>query len=162
MFKRCKMLKKHKKRAKSLAQDFRKYISRIPVYGVILLNKKLTKCLMVTPYGGTSWTFPKGKVNEGESPLDCAVREVYEEAGFSCSDMMREDLYIEWTDKNGQAHEALLQLAPQRRLRSSRVFARKLGISSGTRLRCFLRPTMDKGPSTDTTACALRARKLLK
>ena len=99
MFKRCKMLKKHKKRAKSLAQDFRKYISRIPVYGVILLNKKLTKCLMVTPYGGTSWTFPKGKVNEGESPLDCAVREVYEEVGFSCSDMMREDLYIEWTDK---------------------------------------------------------------
>lgn len=30
---------------------------------------------------GKSWTFPRGKVNENESELACACREVYEETG---------------------------------------------------------------------------------
>ena len=94
MFKRCKLLRKHKQRASALAKDFRAYISRIPVYGVILVNKTLRKCLMVTPYKGNSWTFPKGKVNEGESEMACAIREVYEEVGYSCEYLTREDLFI--------------------------------------------------------------------
>jgi 8-oxo-dGTP diphosphatase len=31
------------------------------------------------------WTFPKGKAEEGESDEDCALREVYEEAGLRCA-----------------------------------------------------------------------------
>jgi len=30
------------------------------------------------------WTFPKGKVDAGESDEDCAVREVEEETGLRC------------------------------------------------------------------------------
>ena len=30
------------------------------------------------------WTFPKGKVDPGESDEDCAVREVEEETGLRC------------------------------------------------------------------------------
>ena len=30
------------------------------------------------------WTFPKGKLERGESARDCAYREVLEETGFSC------------------------------------------------------------------------------
>jgi 8-oxo-dGTP diphosphatase len=31
------------------------------------------------------WTFPKGKCDEGERDEDCALREVEEETGLSCS-----------------------------------------------------------------------------
>ncbi|KAI7638373.1 hypothetical protein KC319_g14834, partial [Hortaea werneckii] len=31
---------------------------------------------------GSSWSFPRGKINKDERDLDCAVREVYEETGF--------------------------------------------------------------------------------
>lgn len=31
------------------------------------------------------WTFPKGKADDGEPDLDCAVREVREETGISCA-----------------------------------------------------------------------------
>jgi len=31
------------------------------------------------------WTFPKGKVEQGESDEECAVREVEEETGLVCS-----------------------------------------------------------------------------
>ena len=31
------------------------------------------------------WTFPKGKVDPGESDEDCAVREVEEETGLRCA-----------------------------------------------------------------------------
>jgi len=30
------------------------------------------------------WTLPKGKIETGESPTECALREVHEETGFRC------------------------------------------------------------------------------
>ena len=30
------------------------------------------------------WSFPKGKLESGEQPLECALREVYEETGYRC------------------------------------------------------------------------------
>ncbi|MEI5099176.1 NUDIX hydrolase [Streptomyces sp. PmtG] len=30
------------------------------------------------------WSHPKGKLKPGETPLECALREVQEETGFSC------------------------------------------------------------------------------
>lgn len=44
-----------------------------------------TEVLLVhrSQYG--DWTFPKGKVEPGESDEDCAVREVEEETGLVCS-----------------------------------------------------------------------------
>jgi 8-oxo-dGTP pyrophosphatase MutT (NUDIX family) len=31
------------------------------------------------------WSFPKGKAEEGESDEDCALREVHEETGLTCT-----------------------------------------------------------------------------
>ena len=36
-------------------------------------------------YGGYSWTFSKGRVDPGESLENAAVRETFEETGYSCS-----------------------------------------------------------------------------
>lgn len=49
----------------------------VPTYGAILLTTDLKHVLLVQSYWAkSSWGFPKGKVNENEDPLHCAIREV--------------------------------------------------------------------------------------
>jgi len=55
------------------------------VYGIIMLNPEMTKLVLVCNWKGNSWSFPRGKQNEGEAPLLCAIREVYEETGFNAT-----------------------------------------------------------------------------
>lgn len=59
----------------------------IHAYGIIpvFVEGGVTKILLVEQYSaqGTHWGFPKGKVNEGESPLECAAREAKEEVGIT-------------------------------------------------------------------------------
>jgi 8-oxo-dGTP diphosphatase len=43
-----------------------------------------TSVLLVHRPAYDDWTFPKGKVDPGESDEDCAVREVEEETGLHC------------------------------------------------------------------------------
>lgn len=45
----------------------------------------------------SSWGFPKGKVNEGEDPARCAVREVLEETGFDISHLISTKEFLETT-----------------------------------------------------------------
>ncbi|KRX04722.1 NUDIX hydrolase domain protein [Pseudocohnilembus persalinus] len=42
-------------------------------------------------YYGYSYGFPKGKINENESGIQCAIREVWEEIGFNCEQYISED-----------------------------------------------------------------------
>lgn len=44
-----------------------------------------TEVLLVHRPQYDDWTFPKGKVEPGESDEDCAVREVEEETGLACA-----------------------------------------------------------------------------
>lgn len=46
----------------------------------------MTKFLLVSDYNSGSWMFPRGKINEGETEFECAVREVYEETGYNARD----------------------------------------------------------------------------
>ena len=39
---------------------------------------------------GNSWSFPKGHVEEGESPLEAAKREIFEETGITDAEFVRE------------------------------------------------------------------------
>jgi len=86
--KRCPTLKK----ALGLADEdavatalnsFTKYKRKVPVCGCIMLNSNMDQCVLVKGWiPGSSWSFPKGKINADEPELDCAVREVLEETGF--------------------------------------------------------------------------------
>ena len=40
----------------------------------------------------TVYSFPKGKINQGENGLDCAVREVWEEVGYDISKQIEEEV----------------------------------------------------------------------
>ena len=71
-------------------KKFHHYQSQIPVYGAILLNQSLDKVLLVMNWKQTSYGFPKGKINQNESEIDCAAREVWEEIGFSITNGITE------------------------------------------------------------------------
>ena len=52
-------------------------------FGGVLIDGD--KILLVQPtnfYGGYVWTFPKGRIDPGETPEETAIREVYEESGY--------------------------------------------------------------------------------
>ncbi|XP_053984791.1 m7GpppN-mRNA hydrolase [Hylaeus volcanicus] len=89
-------LKPHVAKIDSILEQWREYKQNVPTFGAIVLNEDLTKVLLVQSYWAkSSWSFPKGKVNEDEDPSHCAVREVLEETGFDISNLINENEYIE-------------------------------------------------------------------
>lgn len=64
-------------------EEFMAYKVRVPVRGAILLDESMNHALLVRGWKkGSSWAFPRGKINKDEKDLDCAIREVYEETGY--------------------------------------------------------------------------------
>lgn len=75
----------------------------VPTYGAILLTPDMKHCLLVQSFfAKNSWSFPKGKVNENEEPDKCAVREVYEETGFDCGQLINPNAFVEGQTSNFQ------------------------------------------------------------
>ena len=95
LFKRTPLLAPYLKDVEELYSRFTAYKQSVPTYGVIILNPALTKCLMVQGWGQKSWGFPKGKVNVGEEPIDCAAREAEEEVGVNVRNRLRETSKID-------------------------------------------------------------------
>ena len=77
--------------------QFQHYKKSIPVRGGIILNERIDKVLLVRGWKGSSWGFPKGKINKNEPDEACAVREVREETGFDMTPFLRSDDYLEIT-----------------------------------------------------------------
>lgn len=60
------------------------YKKRIPVRGLIMLNEAMDSAVLVKGWkSSANWSFPRGKINQEEDDLHCAIREVYEETGFN-------------------------------------------------------------------------------
>merc|ERR1719163_2196365 len=77
-----------------LLQDWREYCKKVPRKGAVLLNERLDKCLMVQPWKGDKWMYPRGKINEDESEAECAVREVWEETGIDINGKVDVGAYV--------------------------------------------------------------------
>ena len=60
------------------------------IAGVFMINKSRDKVLCLYNKDGLI-DFAKGKIDPGESTLDCAIRETYEETGYDISGKIRED-----------------------------------------------------------------------
>ena len=71
--------------------------------GIVVREQRRTdaRVLLVHRPAYDDWTFPKGKVEPGESDEECAVREVEEETGLRCS-LGRELPSTEYTDGKGR------------------------------------------------------------
>ena len=91
---------------------FESYRAKIPIYGCILLNPGLTRCVLVQSINGTRWGFPKGKIDENEPEFQCAVREVLEEVGVDVGDRVEENDVIS-TDFRGRKVRACLYGNPK-------------------------------------------------
>ncbi|KAK9364920.1 Dcp2, box A domain-containing protein [Lipomyces kononenkoae] len=103
IFAHCPLLRKWSDMQDQAFADFLQYKTRVPVRGVIILNKKMDKCILVKGWKtSASWGFPKGKINQGESDEDCAVREVVEETGYDVSALLKKQDYIELTMREQQ------------------------------------------------------------
>jgi mRNA-decapping enzyme subunit 2 len=72
----------------------------IKTYGCILINETCDKVVLVQVVGGESrWSFPKGKIEENETEIECAVREVNEETGYNCESSIDANKWIEHSGK---------------------------------------------------------------
>jgi mRNA-decapping enzyme subunit 2 len=91
IFSHCPLLSQSHDKFVELFNNFNSYKSQIPVCGCIMLNPEMTKAVLVCTWKGKSWGFPRGKINENEEPLDCAVREAMEECGYDASQQCREE-----------------------------------------------------------------------
>lgn len=63
-------------------ETFSQYKRKISTYGCILLNQDCNKIVLCQDWNSKSWTFPAGKINQGEVAMDAAARETWEETGF--------------------------------------------------------------------------------
>ena len=64
----------------SIEESFFKHFSVIQAAGGLVTNEK-NELLII--YRRGKWDLPKGKIDEGETPEQCAVREVAEETGLT-------------------------------------------------------------------------------
>lgn len=99
------------KQQRQLMDDWREYNKKVPSKGVILLNDQLTKCLMVQPWKGEKWTFPRGKINEGETEVECAKREAWEETGINVDGRVDPTAFVE-ADVHGTGNAVRMFMIP--------------------------------------------------
>ncbi|GAA6039757.1 hypothetical protein JCM8097_004205 [Rhodosporidiobolus ruineniae] len=83
MFKSCPLLHDLVPSHGKIWTSFMAYKERVPVCGAIMISEYWDKVLLVKGWNkGSSWSFPRGKINKQEPEAMCAVREVLEETGF--------------------------------------------------------------------------------
>ena len=96
LFTTCSVLKPYKAQVADILAQFNAYKSLVPVMGAIILDQEMEHCLLLRGVkNSASWGFPKGKVDQDEADIDCAVREVREETSLDISGMISEENSVE-------------------------------------------------------------------
>ncbi|KAK9453192.1 Dcp2, box A domain-containing protein [Dipodascopsis uninucleata] len=113
IFSHCPLLQKWSNVHEQAFEDFMTYKTRVPVRGAIMLNDAMDMCVLVKGWKASSgWGFPKGKINQGETDEDCAIREVIEETGYDVSPLLVKDQFIEMTMREQQVRLYIIHGVP--------------------------------------------------
>ena len=86
--------------------------SQIPVAGVILICQGNPRILMVKNTFSNCWSFPKGKIEPGETPKNTAIRECLEETGYDISDRIDSAPCICFQQNNKKVHLFIINNVP--------------------------------------------------
>ena len=109
IFQHCPLLKGWSSDEQAQAfQSFLAYKTTVPVRGAIMLNQNMDQVVLVKGWKkGANWSFPRGKINDREEDLTCAIREVYEETGYDLktSGLVGEDKNIKYIDVHIRGQE---------------------------------------------------------
>ncbi|KAJ1477765.1 hypothetical protein T484DRAFT_1749905 [Baffinella frigidus] len=76
LFAHCSLLH-HVANVDAIFTEWQHYKRTIPTLGAAILSTNLDKVLLVRGFKGSSWGWPKGKVNKDEPDAVCAARESY-------------------------------------------------------------------------------------
>uniref|UniRef100_A0A914WE26 mRNA-decapping enzyme 2 n=1 Tax=Plectus sambesii TaxID=2011161 RepID=A0A914WE26_9BILA len=97
IFNHCDFLQPLAKKVEQIIEDWRAYKTSVPTFGAILLDSSLEHVLLVQGYYASknNWGFPKGKVNEDEDPVKCAIREVLEETSYDISAGIKHQRFVQ-------------------------------------------------------------------
>jgi mRNA-decapping enzyme subunit 2 len=82
----------------SMWAQFSVYRKKIGTYGCILLSPDRKFVILVQLWNSKTHMFPSGKINQGESAPEAAIRETYEETGFDVS--CKQGLTAEWKESS--------------------------------------------------------------
>ena len=78
--------------------------------GCILINKETKKIALVCR--DNEYSFPKGHLEEGETLIECAIRETREETGHDCKIIDNKEIIVDcYTTPQGEEVENYLYLA---------------------------------------------------
>eukprot|EP00929_Paragymnodinium_shiwhaense_P119721 TRINITY_DN9161_c0_g1_i2.p1 TRINITY_DN9161_c0_g1~~TRINITY_DN9161_c0_g1_i2.p1 ORF type:complete len:735 (-),score=174.56 TRINITY_DN9161_c0_g1_i2:128-2332(-) len=103
MLEHCEALREvyaSKEQYSDLMAEWRRYLNTVSRAGAVLMDESMTRCLMVQTWKSSCWTFPSGKVEEGDDELQTALREVQEETGLAVSEMTDAATFITATFKD--------------------------------------------------------------
>eukprot|EP00347_Sterkiella_histriomuscorum_P013761 403363471 len=80
-------------------EEYKQYLQMIPSFGALMFSKKFEKLLFIVYQNErdknvNKLDFPKGKADEGESDVECAIREINEEIQFNIRPYIEEDQFI--------------------------------------------------------------------
>lgn len=111
IFLHCDILASKRHQFEELYDQFSAYKSLIPTNGCILLNKDCTEVVLCKSYFGNSWGFPRGKVNQGELPYECALRETLEETGYDATLRTSRNNFLEHQENDQKTVRMFIALA---------------------------------------------------
>lgn len=98
-FKSNPTLQRYESRAIHLYRAFESYKKGLATCGAAILNERMDKVLLVRGGGSMkTYGFPKGKVEEGETRAQAAIREVYEETGYRITEISGSTPHIDVND----------------------------------------------------------------
>ncbi|XP_055623742.1 m7GpppN-mRNA hydrolase-like [Toxorhynchites rutilus septentrionalis] len=109
LFNHVPFLKRKKIRINEMLTGFINRLNTLPVNGAILLSEDSTQVLLVESFKG-KWGFPRGKSEGKEDPFTCAVREVYEEVGYTIKADVSQLNYIDM--KHNRLQNSRLYIVP--------------------------------------------------
>ncbi|CAL8083777.1 unnamed protein product [Calicophoron daubneyi] len=75
--------------------EWRKYRGKTETGSAIIIDEYYRMVLLVQGFYGNRWSFPGGKVNENETLVECAAREVMEETSLDVEYRIVPSLYID-------------------------------------------------------------------